>query len=168
MTSRPAELMERLERAERREARTATVAFVVAIVAGAGAAAGYATSRETLLGAGLAVSLLAIGVGLVAWSRSLGVDERAEQPREPMTLTVEGEQALHDELADTRRLFGRRPALVWLFGGSLVSAFVAFVGPVGSLGPKPRGERGRTSWRPGARLVTIDGVAVAASTSRAG
>lgn len=167
MTIRPDELTEH-ERLERRAARTATVAFVVAIAAGAVAAAGYATSRATLLGAGLAVALLAIGVGLVAWSRSLGVNEREEQQREPMTLTVEGEHAIHDELGDTRRRFGRRPALVWLFGGSLVSAFIAFVGPVGSLGPKPRRERGRTSWKPGVRLVTIDGVAVAASTSSEG
>ena len=40
--------------------------------------------------------------------------------------------------------------------------FVGFVGPIGSLGPKPRGERGRTGWSAGTRLVTSDGAPVAA------
>ncbi len=41
-----------------------------------------------------------------------------------------------------------------LLSGAFLSTFVGFVGPIGSLGPKPRGERGRTSWTKGARLVT--------------
>ena len=44
-----------------------------------------------------------------------------------------------------------------MFGGSFASLVIGFVGPIGSLGPKPRGERQRTSWTPGARLVTTEG-----------
>ena len=44
---------------------------------------------------------------------------------------------------------------------------VGFVGPIGSLGPRPRGERQRTSWRPGSRLVTTEGVPIDSSTGRA-
>ena len=70
---------------------------------------------------------------------------------------------LHEEIAECRQLLGRRKLLLALFGGSFASMVVGFVGPIGSLGPKPRGERNRTAWTPGARLVTAEGRPVEAS-----
>ena len=57
-------------------------------------------------------------------------------------------------------MLGRRKLVVGLMGGAFVSMLVGFVGPIGSLGPKPRGERGRTGWEAGSRLVTSDGAPI--------
>ncbi len=58
--------------------------------------------------------------------------------------------------------------LVVLLGGAFVSTLVGFFGPVGSLGPKPHGERGRTSWTNGARLVTADGTPIDSEATQFG
>ena len=139
----------------------ALASFAVAIVGGAVAAYGYWTGRTgesgDLLGIGLAAALTGIGFGLVAWAKYLDLDEHVVQAREPLRTTPEEQQALDDEVAASKDVLGRRRLLLGLLGASFLSLFVGFVGPLGSLGPKPRGERGRTSWRPGARLVTSDG-----------
>ncbi|MBA3289578.1 MAG: Rieske 2Fe-2S domain-containing protein [Acidimicrobiia bacterium] len=145
--------------------RAAVVSFAVAVVGGITAAFAYATDQtDLLLGLGLAVALGGIGFGLVSWAKHLGLDEHAVQQREPLTMTADDVQALEEELTLTRQTVGRRKLLVGLFGGSFLSLLVGFVGPIGSLGPKPRGERGRTSWRQGARLVTSGGTPVESGT----
>jgi len=138
--------------------RAAVVSFVVAIVGGIAAAIGYGTENTgDLLGLGLAVSLFAIGFGLVCWAKYLDFDEHVGQAREPLVLAPETAAELHEELGSTLGVLGRRKLLVGLLGGSFLSMFVGFVGPIGSLGPKPRGERARTAWRAGSRLVTAEG-----------
>jgi ubiquinol-cytochrome c reductase iron-sulfur subunit len=141
--------------------RAAIVSFALAIAGGIAAAVGYSTDSD-LLGIGLAVALVGIGFGLVCWAKYLDFDEHVVQQREPLQLTPAAADELHDELATTGRSLGRRKVLLGLLGGSFASMVVGFVGPIGSLGPKPRGERGRTSWSPGARLVTAEGAAVRA------
>ena len=141
--------------------RTAIVSFVIAIAGGIVAAIGYGTDNTgDLLGLGLAVSLFAIGFGLVCWAKYLDFDEHAVQEREPLVLEPAQAEELHEELATTGEVLGRRRLLLGLLGGSFLSMFIGFVGPIGSLGPKPRGERGRTSWRAGSRLVTSDGAPI--------
>ena len=142
--------------------RAAIVSFVVAIAGGIAAAIGYATDSD-LLGIGLAAALVGIGFGLVCWAKYLDFDEHVVQERGPLQLAPEDLDELHEELTTSGRTLGRRKVLLGLIGGSFASMLVGFVGPIGSLGPKPRGERGRTSWRPGARLVTAEGVAVQAA-----
>ncbi len=141
--------------------RAAIVSFVVAIAGGIAAAIGYGTDNTgDLLGLGLAVSLFAIGFGLVCWAKYLDFDEHAVQEREPLVMEPAQAEELHEELATTGEVLGRRRLLLGLLGGSFLSMFIGFVGPIGSLGPKPRGERGRTSWRAGSRLVTSDGAPI--------
>lgn len=148
----------------RRLYRTAVAAFAVAIAGGLAAAVGYATdSTGDLLGLGLAVALSGIGLGLVAWAKFLDLDEHVVQRRDRLTTTPAEQQELDDEIDATVDLFGRRRLLLGLSAGAVLSMVIGFVGPLGSLGPKPRGERGRTSWRPGVRLVTADGTPVDAS-----
>jgi ubiquinol-cytochrome c reductase iron-sulfur subunit len=138
--------------------RAAIVSFVIAIGGGIAAAIGYGTDNTgDLLGLGLAAALIGIGFGLVCWAKYLDFDEHAVQLREPLVLTPTEATELHDELRTTGAVLGRRRLLVGLLGLSFVSMVVGFVGPIGSLGPKPRGERGRTAWRKGSRLVTSDG-----------
>lgn len=144
--------------------RAAIVAFCVAIVGGLAAAVGYATENTgDLLGLGLATSLLGIGFGLVCWAKYLDFDEQAVQEREPLVVPAAQKAELHDELRTTGAILGRRKLLLGLLGGSFASMIVGFVGPIGSLGPKPRGERARTSWRAGSRLVTLDGSPIEAA-----
>ncbi len=142
--------------------RAALVSFAIAIAGGIAAAIGYGTDNTgDLLGLGLAASLLGIGFGLVCWAKYLDFDEHVAQQREPLVVPAAARAELHEELRTTGAILGRRKLLLGLLGGSFLSMFVGFVGPIGSLGPKPRGERGRTSWAVGSRLVTVDGSPVA-------
>ena len=103
---------------------------------------------------GLAAALGGIGFGLVAWAKFLDLDEHAVQQREQLTMSAEDVQNLEEELELTRETVGRRKLLVGLLGASFVSMLVGFVGPIGSLGPRPGSERRSTSWAAGKRLVT--------------
>ena len=144
--------------------RAAIVSFVVAVVGGIAAAVGYWTDNTgDLLGLGLAAALLGIGFGLVCWAKYLDLDEHVVQVREPLQISPAAQEELHEEIAEARQLLGRRKLLLALFGGSFASMVIGFVGPIGSLGPKPRGERQRTAWTSGARLVTAEGRPIDAS-----
>ncbi len=145
--------------------RAAVVSFVVAVIGGLVAASAYwASETETLLGVGLAMALGGIGFGLVSWAKYLDLDEHVVQQREPLRTTVEQQEDLHDEVVMTAETVGRRKVLVGLLGGSFLSLAIGFVGPIGSLGPRPRGERNQTGWAAGRRLVTGDGRPVDASS----
>ena len=147
--------------ANARAYRAAIISFTIAIVGGIVAAIGYGTGEtDHLLGLGLAAALVGIGFGLVCWAKYLDFDEHAVEDRTPLVLAPEAREALHGELRTSGAALGRRKVLLGLLGGSFLSMFVGFVGPIGSLGPKPRGERDRTSWRRGSRLVTPDGAPV--------
>jgi quinol---cytochrome c reductase iron-sulfur subunit len=153
----------------RRAYVAAVVAFAVAIAGGIVAAVGYGTENTgDMLGLGLAAALGGLGFGLVAWAKYLDIDEHAVQQRETLTTTPEERQDLRDEIDATVGTLGRRKLLLGLFGGAFASMVVGFVGPIGSLGPKPRGERARTSWRSGLRLVTSDGTPISAAASAPG
>jgi ubiquinol-cytochrome c reductase iron-sulfur subunit len=150
----------------RRAERAAIVAFVVAIAGGLLAAYGYWSNHtEVWLGLGLALALGGIGFGLVSWAKYLDLDEHVVQQRERLTTTSDEHEQLDEQVAHTRNTLGRRPFIAVLFGGSIASLAIGFIGPVGSLGPKPRGERGRTSWATGKRLVTSDGLPIAAEST---
>jgi ubiquinol-cytochrome c reductase iron-sulfur subunit len=141
--------------------RAAVVSFVIATAGGIAAAIGYATdSTGDLLGLGLAAALFGIGFGLVCWAKYLDFDEYAVQEREDLVTTPEAKEELHEELQSTGAVLGRRRMMLGLIGVSFVSLVVGFVGPIGSLGPKPRGERARTPWKAGSRLVSLDGTPI--------
>jgi ubiquinol-cytochrome c reductase iron-sulfur subunit len=149
------------EQVNRRAEVAAVVAFVLAIAGGLLAAYGYWSDHtEVWLGVGLAVCLGGIGFGLVSWAKYLDLDEHVAQERSPLRTTVEEQDDLQAEVDESARTLGRRPLIAALFGGSLASLVVGFVGPIGSLGPKPGGERGRTSWSSGSRLVTLEGTPI--------
>ena len=87
------------------------------------------------------------------------------QQRKPLRTTPEEQDQLRDQVEHSEQTIGRRPLIVALFAGSIASLAVGFIGPIGSLGPKPRGERGRTSWGDGKRLVTSDGLPIASDST---
>jgi ubiquinol-cytochrome c reductase iron-sulfur subunit len=154
---------------QRRLYFAAATAFAIGIAGGIVAAIGYSTGdTDEVLGLGLAAALGGIGVGLVSWAKYLDLDEHVVQEREPLAITPTERAQLREEVDATAQLFGRRKLLVGLAAGSFLSAVIGFVGPVGSLGPKPRGERARTAWSPGARLVTTGGTPIEASAQTFG
>lgn len=151
------------ERLNERAYRIAAVAFVVAIAGGLVAAWGFWTDRTVhVLGLGLALALGGIGVGLVSWAKYLDLPENVVQERHRLRTTEEERADFDDEMQMTGETVGRRTLLVALFAGGFGSLLVGFVGPIGSLGPKPTGELRETGWSAGARLVTTDGQPIAA------
>lgn len=151
---------------DRRAERAAVVAFTVAIAGGILAAYAYWSDHaESWLGVGLALALGGIGFGLVSWAEYLDLDQHVVQRRERLSTSPDEREQFEDQVGHTRRTLGRRPFLVALFAGSVASLAVAFIGPIGSLGPKPRGERARTSWAAGRRLVTSDGQPISAGSA---
>lgn len=151
--------------ANARAYRAALGFFGIAIGGGILAAVGYWSERtETLLGIGLAVALTGIGAGLVSWAKYLDLDEHVTQQRSRTRATPEERDDFHEIVAESAQTVGRRRVLAVLFSGSLASMFVGFVGPIGSLGPRPRAERSRTGWTAGTRLVTSDNLPISAET----
>jgi ubiquinol-cytochrome c reductase iron-sulfur subunit len=151
------------EELNRRAERAAIAAFAIAIAGGILAAYGYwSDETELWLGVGLAMALGGIGFGLVSWAKYLDLDEHAVQHREILVSTDDERQRFAEQVTESGRTLGRRPLIVTLFAGSIASLAVGFIGPIGSLGPKPGGERGRTAWAPGRRLVTSDGLPIEA------
>ena len=149
--------------------RAAIVSFIVAPIGGVLAAVGYwSGSTESLLGIGLAAvprrhRVRARVVGQVPrLRRGRGAAARAAAHHRCRTRRLP--RRGRDDEADGGQRAG---LLVALFAGSLASLVVGFVGPIGSLGPKPRGERARTNWAAGRRLVTSDGQPIAAERERA-
>lgn len=148
----------------RRDERVAMVAFALAATGGIAAAVAYWNDwTPGVLGVGLAVALAGIGIGLIAWAKSLGVDEHAVQRREPLCIDEDDREDLAALGVVTTTTVGRRPVIGVLLAGSLGSVLVGLIGPLGSLGPKPRGERSRTAWRPGVRVVTSEGEPIVAA-----
>ncbi|MBW3602111.1 MAG: ubiquinol-cytochrome c reductase iron-sulfur subunit [Actinobacteria bacterium] len=105
-------------------------------------------------GGGLAVGLLALAVAVRRYFIAAYPEINAVQPRE--SAAASEDLRASTPVSDVRRvarrsLLGRAlVGVAGLFGLSTLS-FVA------SLGPKPSDELARTSWRPGARLVTGEG-----------
>ncbi|MEM9514618.1 MAG: Rieske 2Fe-2S domain-containing protein [Actinomycetota bacterium] len=152
------------EAIEARAFKFAVAAFVIAVGGGLAAAWGYWNDEDTVLGVGLGVALLGIGFGMVSWSKYLDLDENVVQKRERLRTTVEERDDFAEEIELTRQTVGRRRLLTVLFAGSIASLAIGFIGPIGSLGPKPQGERQRTGWGMGTRLVTSNGEPISASS----
>ncbi len=145
-----------------RAERAAIVAFVVAVIGGLTAAWGYWNGRtDHVLGVGLALALGGIGFGLVSWAKYLDLDEHVVQERHPLRTTPAEREDFAEEVQMTSETVGRRKLLTVLFAGSMGALVVGFVGPIGSLGPKPQGELKHTGWAAGKRLVTAEGVPIA-------
>lgn len=146
---------------------TTTVALGVATGAGIGAVvASIAEWSDRSFGTLIAISLLAIGVALVSWSKALPIDEEVVEQRHELRIVPE-EQAEFDAEAElTRQTVGRRPALLWMFGGAVGAMALAVISPILSLGPSITSSRRSTSWVAGRRLVGSDGAPIAAESVR--
>jgi ubiquinol-cytochrome c reductase iron-sulfur subunit len=124
------------------------VGFVVAFVTNASTA---------WLGGSLAAALLGFGMALAYWGRDLAGDEVISGPYPVPHDDAPGAAALGADLEQSAGVITRRGALAkFLVFGAVVFALSQAV-ILGALGPLPGRSRFMTAWRPGRRLVTIDG-----------
>ncbi|HMK92886.1 MAG TPA: Rieske 2Fe-2S domain-containing protein [Thermoleophilia bacterium] len=146
----------------RRPGWPAALALLVAIGGAIGFVVAYAVDASTAwLGSTMALVFLGLGVALAYWGRDLSDDDRPEVDRYPIPPEVqvaEREQLAADLHGDVE-VITRRRFLTTLLVGAAGIAGLSQVALLFSLGPKSRG-LGSTSWRPGRRLVTVDGLPV--------
>jgi len=124
------------------------VGFVVAFVTNA---------SNAWLGGSLAAALLGLGMALAYWGRDLAGDEVISGPYPVPHDDAPGAAALGGDLEQSAAVITRRGALAkFLVFGAVVFALSQAV-ILGALGPWPGRSLFVTAWRPGRRLVTIDG-----------
>jgi len=125
-----------------------SAAFVVAFVTNA---------SNAWLGGSLAAALLGLGMALAYWGRDLAGDEVISGPYPVPHDDAPGAAALGGDLEQSAAVITRRGALAkFLVFGAVVFALSQAV-ILGALGPWPGRSLFVTAWRPGRRLVTIDG-----------
>jgi ubiquinol-cytochrome c reductase iron-sulfur subunit len=136
--------------------RAVVTSFAVTAVAAVALMVVYALGGQPQAeGALLAVAFAGLGVGLVVWANGLLAGEHTEE-REPLVASPAEDAALRDDLERGgvlhRRTLLRRSLLVAAGALGIAALF-----PLRSLGPRPGKSLLRTPWRPGVRVVTIDG-----------
>ncbi len=150
--------------AERRIAVLLIAATVAALaLAGVYIAGGQPQAEGALLG----ISLTGIGVALILWARGLSTEGTVTAERGPLGGAEEDEEAVEERIEEVTEEPGRRSVLklFWAAGGALA---LAAVFPIRSLGPAPGRALLTTAWRPGARLVDVDGRPVRVDTLEVG
>ena len=120
---------------------------------------GNTNAYQLFLGLGLAMSLFFIGMGAIQWARTLMPDEEVvaerhefrspDEDREDFVKTVK-------ERAATAGL-GRRSLIKRSLGLSLGLVGISPLLLLRDLGPLPKGDLTKTSWKAGTRLVTDPG-----------
>lgn len=175
--------------AEKRAARSVVLWFVLSAIGAIGAIAAYiafpidAESIGTVrpnnlfLGLGIALSLLALGIGAVHWSRQLMVDEEAIDIRHPQRSSDEArdEAVAVIDIANTESGFGRRTLIRRsLIGAALLTPLPGIVmlrdlAPQSTQGSDPSALFRHTMWAKGTRLTRDpDGTPIKASDLQIG
>lgn len=153
--------------------RSSTFGPVAATVVAAGAAVGttvayWAGGDPRFFGGLGALSLLALGIGLVSWSRAAMPDEVVSGPRGQLSSSEEDRAQFVTEFVRGEESIGRRK----LLGGLLLTVAAGLAAAMASmsrsLGPAPLPILRRTSWRRGMRIVVADGTPLKADALRIG
>jgi ubiquinol-cytochrome c reductase iron-sulfur subunit len=119
-------------------------------------------------GALLLVALAGIGTGLILWAHRFLPQGPYVQAREPLSSTREERAAFAESFERGTHPIGRRTFMARMLGLALGALGVAALFPIRSLGPSPGRSLFRTKWRTGSRVVTADGVPVAATDLQVG
>jgi len=134
------------------------IGLLVTIAGSVGFVVAFVTNASTAwLGGSLAAALLGLGMALAYWGRDLAGDEVISGPYPVPHDDAPGAAALGGDLEQSAGVITRRGALAkFLVFGVAVFALSQVV-ILGALGPWPGRSLFVTAWRPGRRLVTIDG-----------
>jgi ubiquinol-cytochrome c reductase iron-sulfur subunit len=154
-----------------RSARKVAVAFVVGILGFAGFGAAYwQNAHNYFLGGTLAIGMLGVGFGLVAWGKELMPKGPFSEERHPAEPTPEERQRFLQDFGGRGRVaIERRGFLGWLLGAAAgLLGIVAAFPLIRSLGPLPKLSLYTTKWRKGSYVVTADGRRVKVSDVEVG
>lgn len=151
--------------AGRRAAARATIlCFSAACVGSLGFMVAYAWNASIqAMGAALGVAFAAIGFGIIAWSKYVMPQEEIVQERGALSSPPEVREAADAELAGGEEAIARDTAVVRIAAVAAGTCGAALIFPIRSLGPSIDGVLARTSWRPGSRAVTPNGMPLKSS-----
>jgi ubiquinol-cytochrome c reductase iron-sulfur subunit len=142
---------------ERRAELLVALAFCTTLFSGFGLLVLYlAGGQPQLEGILLFLCLGGLGAGLVVWSHRLMPAPVREEVRAPLASDPAQRQELVDQLVHEGGM-ERRRFLMRLLGAALAGLGAALALPILSLGPNPGRSLFQTAWRPGLRLVDVDG-----------
>jgi quinol---cytochrome c reductase iron-sulfur subunit len=140
------------------------VSFLVSALASVGLAVVYASGGQPQLeGVLLAVALGGLALGLLLWAHRLLPAGPFVQERDVVPGASEAGGRVADEFEAGAEPIERRNFLVRALGAAAAALGVAALFPIRSLGQAPGDSLFRTSWTPGARLVTPENLPVAPS-----
>ncbi len=137
--------------------------FVCACLASLGFMAAYALDASIQWqGALLGVAFAALGGGLALWSKRVMAPEEVTEGRVAFASPPEVREAALEELVCGEHAIARQRVLLSLAAAAAGTCGVALLFPIRSLGSAVGDVLAHTTWRPGARAVTPDGVPVKA------
>ena len=119
-------------------------------------------------GALLFVSLGAIGVALALWAKRLLPQGEVTGERGDLPSEEKEREAVRETVDENQLWVSRRRLLVRLLGAAGAALGLAALFPIRSLGPSPGRSLERTAWRPGLRLVDLEGRAIRLDTLQVG
>jgi ubiquinol-cytochrome c reductase iron-sulfur subunit len=150
----------------RRASLGVAIAFGASTLAALGLFVVYiAGGQPQVEGALLFVALAGIGAGLMVWATRLmtGIGQLT-QPRRHALAPREEKEAAAEAMAGGVEEMTRRRLLYRLLLGAAGALGLAAIFPIRSLGRAPGSSLFRTEWRPGVRLVDVDGNLVTRNT----
>ena len=143
-------------------------AFLISLGASVGFLAVYWTSAShVLLGGTAALAMGSFGCGLVLWSHWFMKNEEVIDAREVLVSTPPEQEAVTKDLLAQDEV-QRRKLLLGLVSGALAAFAVVFVSLFRSFARPPYPALKPTIWRPGDRLVTLEGRPVNVDTLHVG
>ncbi len=149
--------------------RRIAILLVLSTLAALGLAGVYiAGGQPQAEGALLGVALTGIGVALILWARGLSTEGAVVGERGTLAGDDEDGEVVEEQVEEVMEdQPGRRSVLklFWAAGGALALS-AAF--PIRSLGPAPGRSLLTTAWRPGSRLVDVDGRPIRVETLQVG
>jgi len=146
-----------LKRPERRAEILVALCFGATMVSGLVLLGLYVVGSDTRIeGPLLAIALAGIGAGVVIWSHDLMDAQVIVEQRGNLASDENAGHLMRETLAEEGGIT-RRTVLVRMLLGAVAALGAALAIPVLSLGPAPGRQLFETSWKPGLRLVDVDG-----------
>ena len=147
-----------------------TLASFIGIASGVGFVYVYWTDSDNvvLLGGTLALCFAGLGVSLISWAHSLMRHKEAIEPREAMESSPGERQLAFANFLEGKHEIQRRSLLAWMSAGSAAVFAASAVSLFRSLGAPPGPSLYDTVWKPGQRLMTLDGTPVSVSALQPG